>query len=769
MIGLSFLSFVTKIAPNQFLMTTRLHLFLLAIFTFASCSTSPDKDDKVESLLAEMTLDEKIGQLNQYSIGVELTGPGEKSGNNKVRYDQLMSGQVGSVLNLLGAKNARGVQQQVVENTRLGIPLIFSYDVIHGYKTIFPIPLGESSSWDLSTMEATARAAAAEASSAGLQWTFAPMMDVARDPRWGRVMEGSGEDTYLGSEIAKARVKGFQGNDLADPTTIAACAKHFAGYAFSESGKDYNNVYLGKHQLLNTVIPPFRESASIGVATFMNSFNDIDGIPSTASSYLQRDLLKGEWKYDGVVVSDWNSIGELVPHGVAKNNYEAARLAMQAGSDIDMESSAYVSNLKQLVENEEIDVSLIDDAVRRVLILKQKLGLLDDPYLYFDEAREKETLNKKEFMDLARDAGKKSIVLLKNDNNLLPLKTKKIAVIGPMAKDKDSPLGNWRAAADANSAVSLYEGLADALGEQNIVYAPGCKLSIGPNNFFNEVQIEESDRSGFAEAIRVARSAEVVIMNLGEPAYLSGEARSRSELGLPGLQLELLKEVYKVNKSIVLVLMNGRPLTIEWEAENIPAIVEAWHLGSMAGHAIADVLTGKYNPSGKLTMSFPRSVGQIPVYYNHKATGRPTTAPGMIFYTHYMDEEKSPRYPFGYGLSYSKFDYSTITLSDSTLNSEGTITASIKVTNTSGVDGEEIVQLYIRDLIGSITRPVLELKGFQKVMIKAGETKQFDFEITSAQLSFYRKDFSYGTEPGDFEVFIGPNSNELMKANFTLK
>lgn len=750
-------------------MNARLYLFLLAVIALASCETPADKNDKVESLLAEMTLDEKIGQLNQYSIGVELTGPGEKSGNTKVRYEQLMSGQVGSVLNLLGAKNAREVQQQVVENTRLGIPLIFSYDVIHGYKTMFPIPLGETSSWDLATMEATARAAAAESASAGLQWTFAPMMDVARDPRWGRVMEGAGEDTYLGSEIAKARIKGFQGDDLADPTTIAACAKHFAGYAFSESGKDYNNVYMGKHQLLNTVLPPFKSAASIGAATFMNSFNDIDGVPSTASSYLQRDLLKGEWKYDGVVVSDWNSIGELIPHGVAKNKYEAAKLAIQAGSDIDMEASAYVENLKKLVENKEVDVSLIDDAVRRVLRLKQKLGLLDDPYLYFDEAREKETLYKKEFLDLARDAGKKSIVLLKNDNKLLPIKAKKVALIGPLAKDKDSPLGNWRAAADANSAVSLYEGLAEALGESNVTYAPGCKLSIGPNNFFNEVQIEENDRSGFAEAVRIARGAELVIMNLGEPAYLSGEARSRSELGLPGLQLELLKEVYKVNKNIVLVLMNGRPLTIEWEAENIPAIVEAWHLGSMAGHAIADVLTGKYNPSGKLTMSFPRSVGQIPVYYNHKMSGRPSTAPGMIFYTHYMDEENGPRYPFGYGLSYSDFEYSTITLSDTTLNPGGSIIASIKVANTSTVDGEEIVQLYIRDLIGSITRPVLELKGFQKAMIKAGETRQFDFEVTEEQLSFYRKDFSYGTEPGDFEVFIGPNSNELMKASFTLK
>lgn len=740
----------------------------IAILLF-NCSTPPGKGGKVESLLSQMTLEEKIGQLNQYAVGQELTGPGEKTGQTKVRYDQVVSGQVGSVLNLLGAKNGREIQQKAVEGSRLGIPLLFGYDVIHGYKTIFPIPLGESASWDLELMEATARVAAIETSAAGVQWTFAPMVDVSRDPRWGRVMEGSGEDTYLGTQIGMARVRGFQGSDLSSENTIAACVKHFAGYGFSESGKDYNNVYLGRHQLLNTVLPPFEATAKAGAATFMNSFNDIDGVPSTANEYLLRDLLKGAWKYDGMVVSDWNSVGELIPHGVAANKAEAARLAINAGSDMDMEGVIYLENLKALVEKGEVSMNVIDDAVRRVLTLKERLGLLDDPYKYFNEDREKETLLKKEHLDLARDAARKSIVLLKNEGNLLPLRAKRIAVIGPLAKDKDSPIGNWRAAADPGSAVSLYEGLVEAMPEATISYAQGCKLSIGPNNFINEVQIEKNDRSGFAEALRVARGAEVVIMNLGEPAYMSGEARSRSELGLPGLQLELLKEVYKVNKNIVLVLMNGRPLTIEWEAENIPTIVEAWHLGSMAGHGIADVLTGKYNPSGKLPMNFPRSVGQIPIYYNHKMSGRPSTAQGMVFYVHHMDIENTPRYPFGYGLSYSSFQYSGVSLSDSVLTTGGVIKASVSVKNTSEVDGEEIVQLYIRDKVGSITRPVLELKGFKKLMIKAGESKTVDFEIDEALLSFYRKDFSYGTEPGDFQVFIGPNSAELQSEDFRLK
>ncbi|MTI38800.1 beta-glucosidase BglX [Fulvivirga lutimaris] len=745
-------------------------LFISTSLFLTNCEKAdePVKNNKIENLLSQMTLDEKIGQLNQYSIGAELTGPGAKEGQNKIRYEQLKNGGVGSVLNLLGAKNARETQQFVVDSTRLGIPLIFSYDVIHGYKTIFPIPLGESASWDLELMQNTAAVAAKEAAASGVMWTFAPMLDISRDPRWGRVMEGGGEDTYLGTEIGKARIRGFQGNDLSDITTIAACAKHFAGYGFSEGGRDYNNVYVGKHQLLNTILPAFKAAAQLEAATFMNAFNDIDGVPSSANEYLLRELLKGEWNYEGPVVSDWNSFGELITHGIANDKSEAAQLAINAGSDIDMEGSVYIESLKQLVEDNKVSEGKIDDAVRRVLKLKQDLGLLDDPFKYFDEEREKNTLLNADHLELARDAGRKSIVLLKNEGDLLPLKAKNIAVIGPLAKDKDSPIGNWRAQGETGSAVSFYEGIEAALPEANITYAEGCKLSIGPNNFFNEVEVEEEDRSGFQEAINVARNADVVLMNLGETAYFSGEARSRSEIGLPGLQLELLKEVYKVNKNIVLVLMNGRPLTIPWEAENIPAIVEAWHLGSMAGHSIADVLTGKYNPSGKLPMTFPRSVGQIPTYYNHKMTGRPSTDPGMVFYSHNMDIENSPQYPFGFGLSYSTFEYSPIALSKEVINKGEKLTVSVTVKNTSDVDGEEVVQLYIRDVVGSITRPVKELKGFKKLMIKAGESAQVDFEIGEEDLAFYRKDFTFGTEPGDFEVFVGTSSSDVQTATFKL-
>ncbi|MTI21327.1 beta-glucosidase BglX [Fulvivirga sp. RKSG066] len=745
-------------------------IVLLSIMAISACSEQKEtKKSRVDDLLAEMTLEEKIGQLNQYSIGAELTGPGEKQGQAKRRYEELKNGGIGSVLNLLGAKNARETQRQVVENSRLGIPLIFSFDVVHGYKTMFPIPLGESASWDLELMEATAAVAAKEAAAAGIQWTFAPMVDISRDARWGRVMEGAGEDPYLGSAIAVARVKGFQGESLSDPATIAACAKHFAGYGFVESGKDYNNVYVGENQLMNTIVPPFKAAKDAGVATFMNAFNDIDGVPSTASTFLLRDILKGNWQYKGVVVSDWNSIGELISHGVAKDKREAAKLAITAGADIDMEGVVYIDHLKELVEAGEINEDLIDDAAKRVLQLKEDLGLLDDPYLYFDENREKETLLKKEHLDLAREAGRKSIVLLKNQDDLLPLKASNIALIGPLMKDKDSPIGNWRAAAEAGSAVSLYEGLTKALPDANFTYAEGVKLSVGPNNFFQEVEVETGDRSGFAEAINKARNAETVIVAMGETAYMSGEGRSRSEIGLPGLQLELLKEIYKVNKNIILVLMNGRPLTLAWEDENIPAIVEAWHLGSEAGHAIADVLTGKYNPAGKLPMTFPRAVGQVPIYYNHKMTGRPSSAPGQVFYTHHTDVDNSPLYPFGYGLSYSSFVYSDISVSESLLKADGEITASVTVKNTSDVDGEEVVQLYIRDLVGTITRPVKELKGFKKVMIPAGGSIEVEFTVDPEMLAYYKGDLKYGAEPGDFELFIGTNARDTQSVQFELK
>ncbi|MBK6264302.1 beta-glucosidase BglX [Marivirga sp. S37H4] len=750
-------------------------------FAFAfllSCSNPNEKvssqseiDFKVDSVLSLMTLEEKIGQLNQYSVGEEMTGPGNKDKEDSIKYHQLLSGRVGSVLNLLGAENTRKMQKLVVENSRLGIPLLFSYDVVHGYKTIFPIPLAESASWNLELMQKTASISAKEAAASGLHWTFAPMVDVSRDARWGRVMEGAGEDPYLGAEIAKARILGFQGDELSDPLTIAATAKHFAGYGFVESGKDYNSVNVNRQILMNQIIPPFKAANEVGVATFMNAFNDIDGTPATSNNYLLRDLLKGEWKFSGVVVSDWNSIGEIVNHGTAIDLKEASQQAINAGTDIDMEAGAYIKHLKSLIENGSVSEEVLNDAVRRVLKLKYDLGLFDDPYRYSDTQREKKTLMTPEFEETAKEIALESIVLLKNDQQLLPIQSaQKIAVIGPLAKDKDSPLGNWRAQATAHSAVSLYEGLNNTIDENTTLdYAEGVKLSIGPNSFHEKQQIEQADRSGFEQAKSVAKNADVVIMALGETAYMSGEGRSRADIGLPGLQLELLKEIYKVNTNIILVLMNGRPLTLSWEAENIPAILETWHLGSQAGNAIADVLVGNYNPSGKLSMSFPRTVGQLPMSYNHKNTGRPTSGPGMVFYTHHNDVENSPLFPFGYGLSYTDFEYGEIQLNNTSMAIDGSITASIEVKNVGRLAGKEIVQLYIQDVIGSTTRPIKELKAFQKELIEAGQTKTFTFKITAKELSFYREDGSFGPETGTFRIFIGNDSATASFKEFTLK
>lgn len=718
----------------------------------------------VDSLLAEMTLREKIGQMNQYSVGAEMTGP-NASIDHAERYKRFMNGEVGSVLNILGAADTRKLQQMVVDSTRLGIPLIFSYDVIHGYQTMFPIPLGEAASWDLEAMELSASIAAKEAAASGIQWTFAPMVDISRDARWGRVMEGAGEDPFLGSQIARARINGFQGSDLSDPLTIAACAKHFAGYGFAESGKDYNTVSIGKNTLHNVILPPFKASVESNVATLMNAFNDIDGIPATSNSYLLRELLDRKWNFNGVVVSDWNSIGEQVNHGVAADEKEAAMKAVIAGSDVDMEANAYVEHLKELVEEGKVPESTIDEAVRQILTLKYKLGLFDDPYMYMDEERELEVLGHPEHHKAAREIASKSIVLLKNEGNLLPLENKKrIAVIGPLAKDKDSPLGNWRAAVESNTAVSLYEGIVARFSKDvSITYAEGCKLSIGSNNFFNEVEIETSDRSGFSEAVQVAKAADVVIMALGETAYMSGEARSRADIGLPGLQLELLQEIYEVNKNIVLVLMNGRPLTIPWEAENIPAIVETWHLGSQAGHAIADVLSGDVNPSGKLPMSFPRHVGQMPLYYNRLNTGRPANE-GAVFYSHHMDVENSALFPFGYGLSYALFEYDKPQIS----LDEGQIKLKVQIKNVSERGGQEVVQVYIRDKVATISRPIKELKAFEKVFIGAGETTEVNFTLTREDLSFYDQNGDLVFEPGEFDISVGTNSRDVTTTTLTM-
>lgn len=749
---------------------------ILILVSLFSCSdteqNNPLKSDieiKVDSVFSLMTLKEKIGQLNQYSVGEEMTGPNQDNEYSQKRYNQLINGDVGSVLNLLGAKNTRLLQEQVIKNTRLKIPLIFAYDVIHGYKTIFPIPLGESCSWDLDIIKATASVAAKEAAASGLHWTFAPMVDISRDARWGRVMEGAGEDPFLGSKIADARISGFQGNSISDSFTVAACAKHFAGYGFVESGKDYNIVNVGKNTLMNVILPPFKQANNSKVATFMNAFNDIDGIPASANDFILRDLLKGEWGFDGVVVSDWNSIGEMINHRTAENLYEAAEKALIAGCDIDMEASAYIDHLDSLIKSNPELTKHVDDAVKRVLKLKFELGLFDNPFKYCDEKVEKETVGAKEHFELAEKAALNSIVLLKNNKNILPIKeNKKIAVIGPLANDKDTPLGNWRGKGEQNSAVSLLEGMKNVFKNHTINYTKGCELSIGNNNFFEELKINTTNKSGFQEAIQLARSSELIVMALGEPAYMSGEGRSRADIGLPGLQLELLKEIYAVNKNIVLVVMNGRPMTLTWENENIPAILETWHLGSRAGNAIAKVLAGEHNPSGKLTMSFPKHVGQLPIYYNHKNTGRPTSSPNQVFYSHYTDIDNEPLFPFGYGLSYTSFEYSNVTLSNDSLTKNTTIEASVDITNTGNFDGDEIVQMYIKDHFASVTLPNIELKGFRKIPLKKGETKTVSFVIDSDLLRFYDDSNNLTSEPGSFSVKIGNSSLTENAANFVL-
>lgn len=728
-------------------------------------------DEKVNALLKRMTLEEKVGQMNQYNGFWEVTGPVPKDGDAKKKYDHLRKGMVGAVLNVKGAENVRKLQEIAVKETRLGIPLLFGYDVIHGHKTLFPIPLGEAASWDMAAIEKSARTAAIEASAAGINWTFAPMVDISRDARWGRVMEGAGEDTYLGGKIGVARIRGFQGDDLAANNTIAACVKHFAGYGFAESGKDYNTVDVGTSTLYNVILPPFKAASDAGVATVMNSFNVLNGVPATGNKFLQRDILKDAWKFKGFVVSDWGSGGEMIAHGYAKDLQQVAQISANAGSDMDMESAAYVGYLKQLVESGKVKIQVVDDAVRRILKIKYKLGLFDDPYRYCDANREKEFTYNAANLAASLDVAKRSMVLLKNEyvqgsgKALLPISKnpQKIAVIGALANDKNSPLGGWRIGSDDNTAVSVMEGLKNY--SNNISYAKGTDLVIGNTSFINEVKINETDSSGFKEAVQLAAGSELVIMVLGEHGFQSGEGRSRSKLGLPGLQQQLLEAVYAVNKNIVLVLMNGRPLAITWADEHIPAIVEAWQPGSQSGNAIAQVLYGEYNPSGKLPMTFPRSVGQVPIYYNHLSTGRPGPI-DLVFWSHWGDESNKPLYPFGYGLSYTSFAYSNLQISEAGRNS---FKVTVSVTNTGKLEGEEVAQLYLHDKVASVARPVKELKGFSKFSLKAGETKQVSFNLTAAELGFYNNEGVFIVEPGDFDVMVGGNSAEGISGSFTLK
>ncbi|MBU2945303.1 beta-glucosidase BglX [Zobellia uliginosa] len=728
-------------------------------------------EKKIDSLMALMTLEEKVGQMNQYNGFWNVTGPVPKEGDASNKYEHLKKGWVGSMLNVRGVEEVRKVQKIVVEESRLGIPLIIGFDVIHGYRTQSPIPLAESASWDLEAIEASAAMAAEEAAASGITWTFAPMVDISRDARWGRVMEGAGEDPYLGSQIAKARINGFQGKDLSASNTIAATAKHFAGYGFSESGRDYNTVDVGTSTLYNIIFPPFMAAVEADVKTFMNSFNILNGIPATGNSFLQREVLKGEWDYKGFVVTDWGSMTEMITHGYSKDGESAAESAANAGSDMDMESYLYVKHLKNLVNEGKVSLDKVDDAVRRILRVKFELGLFDDPYKYCNEEREKTVVGSDKNMEIALGMAEKSIVLLKNNDQLLPLKKNgiNIAVIGSLAADKNSPLGSWRLASKDNTAVSVLEGLKKYKGNK-LSYEKGVELVKGQETFINELDINTTDRTGIAEAVEVAKNKDVVVMVLGEHGFQSGEGRSRTNLDLSGLQQELLEAVYAVNSNIVLVLMNGRPLTINWANDNVPAIVEAWQLGSRSGDAIAKILYGDYNPSGKLPMTFPKNVGQVPLYYNYMSTGRPSN-PGdnLVFWSHYTDEANTPLYEFGHGLSYTSFSYDKLKLSANSLNKTGELKVSFDLSNTGKYEGKEVVQLYIQDLFASRARPVKELKDFKMVSLKPGETKNVSFTISAKKLEFYSANNKWEAETGDFKVFIGGSSATQLESDFTLK
>ena len=727
-------------------------------------------EERIAILMKEMTLEEKVGQMNQYNGSWDFTGPKPEGGSEEEKYIHLKKGWVGSMLSVRGVKEVRAVQKIAVEESRLGIPLIFGFDVIHGYKTLSPIPLAEAASWDLEAIKKSASVAADEASASGLNWTFGPNVDVANDARWGRVMEGAGEDAYLGSKIAQARVKGFQGEKLSDNNTIAACAKHFAAYGFVEAGREYNGVDMSNSKLYNTVLPPFKAAVNAGVRTFMNSFNTLNGIPATGNSFLLRDILKGDWQFNGFVVSDWASIKEMIVHGYAKDGADASAKAAIAGSDMDMESHLYVKELVQLVKKGLVKQTVVDDAVRRILRVKFELGLFDNPYKYCDEVREKATIGNKANNEAVLDMAKKSIVLLKNEGSLLPLKKSglKIALIGALANDKNSPLGSWRIAADDDTAISVQEGMQEYKDNQ-LFFEKGTDVTTEKQSFVQEVKINTTDFSGFEAAKKLAQESDVVVMVLGEIGFQSGEGRSRTDLGLPGNQQQLLEEIYKVNKKIVLVLNNGRPLALPWASENIPAIVEAWQLGTQTGHAVAQVLYGDYNPSGKLPMSFPRTVGQCPIYYNHFNTGRPVNKEENVFWSHYIDVANTPLYPFGFGLSYTTFKYSNLKISKDAYKKGEAVKVSVEITNTGQYDGKEVVQLYVNDPVASIARPVKELKGFELIDLKKGETKTIQFTLTDKELGFYNNNGTFLVETGLFNIMVGGDSDQGLTSKFELK
>ncbi|SDW63979.1 beta-glucosidase [Hydrobacter penzbergensis] len=748
--------------------------FLVAIAcSFNALAQTPSSSKMnafITGLMSKMTLDEKIGQLNLPSVGFDVTGPILSQGVE----GKLEKGLVGGVFNTYTPAAMRKLQDIAVKKTRLKIPLLFGYDVIHGHKTIFPIPLGLAASWDLPLIEKTARAAADEASADGLNWVFSPMVDIARDPRWGRVAEGSGEDTWLGSQIAKAMVIGYQGHDLTKQDAVMACVKHFALYGAAEAGRDYNTVDMSERKMFEMYLPPYKAAIDAGAGSVMSSFNDINGIPATANQWLLTDVLRKQWGFKGLVATDYTAILELMNHGLG-DEAQVGKLALMAGSDMDMVSEIFLNRLKKLVTDKKLDVHYIDQACRRVLEAKYKLGLFNDPYRGVSEERAAKEIMSSEKMELARTAATKSIVLLKNQDNILPLNNQqRIAFIGPLVKDQRNLIGCWSGAGDWKKATSFWEALTAQYPQNNFSYAKGANLIDDP------VLVKKLNPHGAAitadsrsvkelieEAVEHTNKADVAVVFLGESALMSGEAASRSDISLPENQQVLLQALKATGKPIVLVLMNGRPLTLQWEDAHLNAIVETWFAGMKAGNAIADVLFGKYNPSGKLTMTFPRSVGQIPIYYNAKSTGRPFSE-GQKYTTQYLDVPNTPLYPFGYGLSYTHFNYSAVSLNKTSIKPSEKLTATVTISNTGKYDGEETAQLYLHDVVASVTRPVKELKGFQKIFLKAGESKTISFTIGAADLKFYNTNMKYASEPGKFKLFIGTNSQEVKETEFEL-
>lgn len=741
---------------NSIIIFTVLASSTLLLYT-GCAGASVNSDDariakSVDSLINIMTLDEKVGQTVLFTSDWDVTGPTMKADY----LEDVRAGRCGNIFNAHTSEYVRNLQKVAVEQTRLGIPILFGYDVIHGYKTIFPISLGEAASWDMEAISRSAEVAAAEAAASGLNWTFAPMCDISVEPRWGRVSEGAGEDPLLGSRIAEARVRGFQGNSLSDTLTLLACVKHFAAYGAPLAGRDYNTVDMSERVFRDVYLPPYKAAVEAGALSVMTSFNELDGVPASINKFLMTDLLRGELGFKGFVVTDYTSINEVVNHGAARDEAEAGAAAMAAGVDMDLQGSVYFTYLKKQVESGVVPEKQLDEAVRRILTVKYKLGLFEDPYRYCNKEREQAVVYSEDNRIAARSVAEASFVLLKN-NGVLPLtQGAKIAVIGELAASNDDLLGSWRAAGEARLTESLLDAIRRYNGSNNVVYVEGCRKS-------------GDSRDGFSKALAAARRADKVVLVIGEDCNWSGEAASRTSIQIPGVQTELLAELKKTGKPVVVVLMNGRPLDLSREDVLADAILETWYAGSMGGEAVTRTLFGEVNPSGKLPMTFPRNIGQVPVFYYEKNTGRPSYLPSPKYKSIYLDCPNTPLYPFGYGLSYTSFRYSPVTLSSDELQQGSKITASVTVTNTGERDGAEVVQLYIRDMVGSVTRPLKELKDFEKINLAAGESREVKFDITPEMLAFHRADMSFGTEPGEFTVFVGTSSADTQSAVFTLK